>query len=701
MGAVNGPLNALNRSPKSKNVGLLLTVSMILLLTTLSLAFPAMSNTGLSSVPRRIVQPAISKLPTLGFDCGLGAKEAVLNGTGFPVAPSENGAFETSSSCTWAGDVGYHLTNSPFDNTTEPLVADQDETFTTVSPKIGGGFTADIVYLQNSTSTMVGFDITVAWNPGILRAVMFDQGGTNWKALAPFTAPTSGINNAVGQARLAQVVFAHYGLNFTFFRIRFDIVGIGSTGLTIGNDLITDPGGMGNTVVHQTIPGLFDSESYFDPAHTLSWSGGFSISPNPLVPGSPTTFTSTVACTGCTGSLTYRWQFNSTNTPPLKPEATGNPRTITMPNSTFFGSRVTLWVLDAATPLAHNVTVVQRLPFTVAIQGSSSIPVETSGAWKGFWLGGIANYAGSWRFCPGLLAPLNTVVCANPGYSVASQVGQTASQTLSAYHFSGVYNVSLRITDSGSGSLPAGSATGSILLNVTGGTPVFTVQTAINTQNATVGFPTKVTSTLAYSTSYPSSTGFRSSLFTYKFIWGDGTSSLVKNAGLTATTTHNYTSAATFPITVVAQDMQTVSLIQEAAAPISVAVASVVTGDFSFSPSSIANGQTVSFTATFSGGVPPYTYVWDFGDGTTATGALPTHTYGAPGNYTVTTTVTDSGNRKIVVTHAVTVVQSTTPPPPGQDNTILIYGGIAAAAVVIIGALLFLRRRRRGYPIPM
>src|SRR2546425_798413 len=44
------------------------------------------------------------------------------------------------------------------------------------------------------------------------------------------------------------------------------------------------------------------------------------------------------------------------------------------------------------------------------------------------------------------------------------------------------------------------------------------------------------------------------------------------------------------------------------------------------------------------------TYAWDFGDGTTATGVKPSHTYADNGSYTVTLTVTDArGDRKSVV----------------------------------------------------
>jgi PKD repeat protein len=54
-----------------------------------------------------------------------------------------------------------------------------------------------------------------------------------------------------------------------------------------------------------------------------------------------------------------------------------------------------------------------------------------------------------------------------------------------------------------------------------------------------------------------------------------------------------------------------------------------------------------------------YTIVWDFGDGTTASGTLtPTHVYNAPGSFTVTLTVTDDDGGVGVDTLKVTTVTS-------------------------------------------
>lgn len=65
--------------------------------------------------------------------------------------------------------------------------------------------------------------------------------------------------------------------------------------------------------------------------------------------------------------------------------------------------------------------------------------------------------------------------------------------------------------------------------------------------------------------------------------------------------------------------------------------------DFSFTPSSPQTDETITFDGRLSsdsdGSIASWS--WDFGDGTTATGSTPNHSYGDNGSYTVLLTVTD------------------------------------------------------------
>ena len=79
----------------------------------------------------------------------------------------------------------------------------------------------------------------------------------------------------------------------------------------------------------------------------------------------------------------------------------------------------------------------------------------------------------------------------------------------------------------------------------------------------------------------------------------------------------------------------------------------------------VTAGNPVNFNA---GAADPnggtVTYVWNFGDGSTATGGSVTHTFSAPGNYNVTVTISDSTGDVTTTTIPITVSAAAQPPPP-------------------------------------
>lgn len=86
---------------------------------------------------------------------------------------------------------------------------------------------------------------------------------------------------------------------------------------------------------------------------------------------------------------------------------------------------------------------------------------------------------------------------------------------------------------------------------------------------------------------------------------------------------------------------------------------------FTISPSTAEVGQTVTFTATPTGGTSPYTETWNFGDGSSGSGATPTHAYSTSGTFQVSLTTSDSASPANTATSTKTLVVSQ-PPPPGS-----------------------------------
>ncbi|MDD4455400.1 MAG: PKD domain-containing protein, partial [Candidatus Methanomethylophilaceae archaeon] len=85
---------------------------------------------------------------------------------------------------------------------------------------------------------------------------------------------------------------------------------------------------------------------------------------------------------------------------------------------------------------------------------------------------------------------------------------------------------------------------------------------------------------------------------------------------------------------------------------------------------------TVRFTDTSTGEITAW--LWDFGDGATSTEQNPTHTYTAPGTYTVSLTATNAGGSS---TESKTDYITVMAPPPVADFSANVTAGPAPLAV--------------------
>ena len=101
---------------------------------------------------------------------------------------------------------------------------------------------------------------------------------------------------------------------------------------------------------------------------------------------------------------------------------------------------------------------------------------------------------------------------------------------------------------------------------------------------------------------------------------------------------------------------------------------STPTVSMALSPSSGSTPLNVDFTANVSGATPSR-YSWNFGDGTTSTATLPSHTYNAAGNYTAKVTVTDSDGSTASSSAVVAVAGTTSERKLRVVQANISYGG--------------------------
>ena len=117
-----------------------------------------------------------------------------------------------------------------------------------------------------------------------------------------------------------------------------------------------------------------------------------------------------------------------------------------------------------------------------------------------------------------------------------------------------------------------------------------------------------------------------------------------------------------------------------------VAVASGLTVRATVLPSGGDVGIALSFRAVGTGGTAPLSFAWQFGDGSTSTGATPTHAYPSAGTDRVNLTATDAlgavatASLSVVVASDPTATISAAPSAPGASSDRLsanVSGGTA------------------------
>ncbi len=123
-------------------------------------------------------------------------------------------------------------------------------------------------------------------------------------------------------------------------------------------------------------------------------------------------------------------------------------------------------------------------------------------------------------------------------------------------------------------------------------------------------------------------------IVSWSWDFGDGT------LGSGPTPNHTYTGSGVYNVTLVTVDANGCQNTEIKSNYIN--VSSVASLSFTASPTV---GCTAPMNVTFSPAVSPaglYTYLWDFGDGSTSTQANPVHSYNSSGNFTVRLTIQDA-----------------------------------------------------------
>ncbi|MTD12757.1 PKD domain-containing protein [Nakamurella sp. YIM 132087] len=261
--------------------------------------------------------------------------------------------------------------------------------------------------------------------------------------------------------------------------------------------------------------------------------------------------------------------------------------------------------------------------------------------------GGTApNVAPTASFTSGtnfLAASFDASASADPDGSIASYAWNFGDNTTGtgatvshSYTAAGTYTVTLTVTDNNGAT---GTTTGTV-----------TVAPKPNGKPTAV-FTSDSAAPLQISVNGSGSTDEEGPIASWSWNFGDG------GTATGATASHTYDAAGTYTVTLTVTDAG--GLTDTTSLPVTVAAANTApTAAFT----SAVNGSVVTVDGSGSSDAegPIASYAWNFGDGTTATGATASRTYTAAGTYTVTLTVTDGGGLTHSTSAPVTIEPSAT-----------------------------------------
>jgi len=183
-----------------------------------------------------------------------------------------------------------------------------------------------------------------------------------------------------------------------------------------------------------------------------------------------------------------------------------------------------------------------------------------------------------------------------------------------------------------------------------------------------------------------------------RFDWGDGSLSnwtgfVVSNTSVSAS--HAWGDISTSVIRVIAQDESGLNSSWSDPLPVVVSQAGLEgippVGAFSI-PQNASSNQTIVFDA--SGSYDPdgmiVSYQWDFGDGVTAVGENPTHSYQSPGEYTVTLTVTDNAGMTFSTSQVVSIAAGSVVPTENGNSFLQSNGSVIILIIALVTVVILL-----------